>query len=148
MEECWYFTFSYTVLVIYHQVSKIRTLINDVNVPLVMSQPGLWSISMHFQVLISTSSMSRKSMKSYWQAFSYAGDYIHEAFFHLGSVPLESTVADALELYICKLSWPLGSRLWCLTVSLLLSHWYPGSGVVLDCIDSWSLQSFLLCISQ
>ena len=29
-----------------------------------------------------------------------------------------------------------GSRLWCLTVSLSLSHWYPGSGVVLDCIDS------------
>ena len=29
---------------------------------------------------------------------------------------------------------PLGSRLWCLTVSL--PHWYPGSGVVLDCIDS------------
>ena len=22
------------------------------------------------------------------------------------------------------------------TVSLSLSHWYPGSGVVLDCIDS------------
>ena len=32
--------------------------------------------------------------------------------------------------------WPLGSRLWCLTVSLSLSNWYPGSGVVLDCIDS------------
>ena len=32
--------------------------------------------------------------------------------------------------------WPLGSGLWCLTVSLLLFHWYPGSGVVLDCIDS------------
>ena len=31
---------------------------------------------------------------------------------------------------------PLGSRLWCLTVGLSLSHWYPGSGVVLDCIDS------------
>ena len=30
---------------------------------------------------------------------------------------------------------PVGSCL-CLTVSLLLSHWYPGSGVVLDCIDS------------
>ena len=28
---------------------------------------------------------------------------------------------------------PLGSCLWCLTVSLSLSHWYPGSGVVLDC---------------
>ena len=26
------------------------------------------------------------------------------------------------------------SRLWCLTVSVSLSHWYPGSGVVLDCI--------------
>ena len=25
---------------------------------------------------------------------------------------------------------------WCPTVSLSLSHWYPGSGVVLDCIDS------------
>ena len=34
---------------------------------------------------------------------------------------------------------PLGSQLWCITVSLSLSHWYPGSGVVLDCIDSWSL---------
>ena len=32
--------------------------------------------------------------------------------------------------------WPLGSRLWCSTVSLTLSHWYLGSGVVLDCIDS------------
>ena len=26
--------------------------------------------------------------------------------------------------------------LWCITVSLLLSHRYPWSGVVLDCIDS------------
>ena len=41
--------------------------------------------------------------------------------------------------------WPLGSRLWRLTVSLSLSHWYPGSGVVLDCIDSWSLHPYLLC---
>ena len=54
-------------------------------------QPGL------FQVLVLTSSMSGKSKKSYWTAFSYAGDSIHEAFFHLGLVPLESTVADALE---------------------------------------------------
>ena len=30
---------------------------------------------------------------------------------------------------------PLGSRLWCITVSLSLSNWYPGSDVVLDCID-------------
>ena len=33
---------------------------------------------------------------------------------------------------------PLGSlgSLWCLSVSLSLSHWYPGSDVVLDCINS------------
>ena len=43
--------------------------------------------------------------------------------------------------------WPLGSSLWCLIVSLSLSHWYPGSGVVLDCMDSWSLHSYLLCTS-
>ena len=40
--------------------------------------------------------------------------------------------------------WPLGSRLLGLIVTLSLSHWYPGSGVLLDCIYSWSLPSFLL----
>ena len=44
-------------------------------------------------------------------------------------------------LFICALWSPAGKgltcwRLWCLTVSLSLSHWYPGSGVVLGCIDS------------
>ena len=34
------------------------------------------------------------------------------------------------------IDWPLGSSLSCLIVSLSLSHSYPGSGVVLDCIDS------------
>ena len=44
-------------------------------------------------------------------------------------------------LFICA-SWsPAGKGLFWLsfmvsTVSLSLSHWYPGSGVVLDCIDS------------
>ena len=32
--------------------------------------------------------------------------------------------------------WHLDSRLWCLIIKLSLSHWYPGSGVVLDRIDS------------
>ena len=41
---------------------------------------------------------------------------------------------------------PLGSYLWCLMVTLSLSHWYPWSGVVLDCIYSWSLSSFLLIL--
>ena len=43
-------------------------------------------------------------------------------------------------LFICALWSPagkrLGCRLHCITVSLSLSHWYPGSGVVLDCIVS------------
>ena len=40
--------------------------------------------------------------------------------------------------------WPIGFRFWCPTVSLSLSHWYSVSGVVLDCIDSWSLHPYLL----
>ena len=53
-------------------------------------------------------------------------------------------------LFICA-SWsPAGKGLtsWLSfvvsSVSLSLSHWYAGSGVVLDCIDSWSLQPYLL----
>ena len=48
-------------------------------------------------------------------------------------------------LFICALWSPAGKGLtsWLSfvvsTVSLSLSHWYPGSGEVLDCIDSWSL---------
>ena len=44
--------------------------------------------------------------------------------------------------------WTLGSRVWCPTVSLSLSHWYLGSGVVLDCIDSCSLHPYLLWLSE
>ena len=53
-------------------------------------------------------------------------------------------------LFICALWSPAGKGLTSLlsfvvsSVSLSLSHWYPGSGVVLDCIDSWSLQPYLL----
>ena len=45
-------------------------------------------------------------------------------------------------LFICALWSPAGKgltswlSLWCLTVSLSLFHRYPGSGVVLDFIDS------------
>ena len=45
-------------------------------------------------------------------------------------------------LFICALRSPAGKGLtsWLSfvvsAVSLSLSHWYPGSGVVLDCIDS------------
>ena len=43
--------------------------------------------------------------------------------------------------------WPLGSRLWYITVRLSLSHWYPVSGVVLDCIDSLHLYLLFLTIA-
>ena len=41
-------------------------------------------------------------------------------------------------LYLVVTCWEkaLGSRSWCITVSLSLSHWCHGSGVVLDRIDS------------
>ena len=45
-------------------------------------------------------------------------------------------------LFICALWSPAGKGLTSLplfvvsSVSLSLSHWYPGSGLVLDCIDS------------
>ena len=54
-------------------------------------------------------------------------------------------------LVICALWSPAGKGLtsWLSfvvsTVSWSLSHWYPGSDVVLDCIDSWSLHPYLLC---
>ena len=54
-------------------------------------------------------------------------------------------------LFICAFWSPAGKGLtsWLSfvvsSVSLSLSHWYPGSGVVLDCIDSWSLHLYLLC---
>ena len=53
-----------------------------------------------------------------------------------------SVLCGCARLFICALWSPAGKELtswlslWCLTVSLSLSHWYPGSGVVLDCIDS------------
>ena len=53
-------------------------------------------------------------------------------------------------LFICALWSPAGKGLtsWLSfvvsTVSLSLSHCYPGSGVVLDCIDSLSLHPYLL----
>ena len=40
--------------------------------------------------------------------------------------------------------WPLCSRLRCPTVNLSLSNRYSGSGVVLGCIDSWSLHPYIL----
>ena len=57
-------------------------------------------------------------------------------------------------LFICALWSPAGKGLtsWLSfvvsTVSLSLSHWYPRTGVVLDCIDSRSLHPYLLSNSK
>ena len=45
-------------------------------------------------------------------------------------MPLCASVYLCLVVTCWERADPLGSRLWCLTVSLSLSHWYPGSGVV------------------
>ena len=51
-------------------------------------------------------------------------------------------------LFICALWSPVGKGLtsWLSFVVSnceSLSHWYPGSGVILDCIDSRSLHPYL-----
>ena len=57
--------------------------------------------------------------------------------YFMGFFCLVFAVPLCARLFIC--GWEradLLARLWCPTVSLSLSHWYPGPGVVLDCIDS------------
>ena len=57
-------------------------------------------------------------------------------------------------LFICALWSPAGKGLtsWLSfvvsAVSLSLSHWYPGSGVVLDCIDSLIFEPLLTFINK
>ena len=59
-------------------------------------------------------------------------------------------IFNVFVLFICALWSPAGKGLtsWLSfvvsAVSLSLSHWYPVSGVVLDCIDSCSLHPYLL----
>ena len=45
---------------------------------------------------------------------------------------------------ICLLMAAKGLTSWLSFVMSYCGDWYPGSGVVLDCIDSWSLPSFFL----
>ena len=48
--------------------------------------------------------------------------------------------------HLLRKGWSLLSCLLCLIMKVLPSHWYPGLGLVLVCIDSWSLPSFLLSL--
>ena len=56
-------------------------------------------------------------------------------------------------VYMCLVvtRWERAGLLVLVVVSgceLSLSHWYPGSGVILDCIDSWSLHPYLLYLDS
>ena len=61
---------------------------------------------MHIRVLILIGPLSGNGKISCWQAFSNARDTIQKAFCYLRQVPLESSVTDALEEYVCKLYQP------------------------------------------
>ena len=52
------------------------------------------------------------------------------------AMPLCASVDFCLVVTCWERTDLLALVLWCLTASLSLSIWYPGSGVVLDCIDS------------
>ena len=77
----------------------------------------------------------------------YAG--LFDLFFTPNQAKLDMSLCASV--FKCALWSPAGKGLtsWLSfvvsTVSLSLSHWYPGSGVVLDCIDSCSLHPYLLC---
>ena len=56
-------------------------------------------------------------------------------------------LCTSVYLYLVVTCWERADLLALFVVShceFVTFHWYPGSGVVLDCIDSWSLHSFLL----
>ena len=57
-------------------------------------------------------------------------------FCHVFAVSLCASAYMCLVVTCWERADLLALVLWCLTVCLSLSHWYPGSGVVLDCIDS------------
>ena len=90
---------------------------------------------------------STKSFEA-WLYLQYRCDVLEKkGFRHLFTFIIKAICA---RLFICALWSPAGKGLtsWLSfvvsSVSLSLSHWYPGSGVVLDCIDSWSLNHYLL----
>ena len=86
-----------------------------------------------------------------WQPLDFIGHAYLTCMITCGSFMFLFCLVFAMfcaRLFICALWSPAGKGLtsWLSfvvsSVSLSLSHWYPGSGVVLDCIDSWSLQPY------
>ena len=72
------------------------------------------------------------------QQMKLAGKYsmdIHRTYTNADTTHIADGLTD-IERLFSNLNRISASRSWCRTVGLSLSHWYPGSGVVLDCIDS------------
>ena len=90
----------------------------------------------------------KPSSKIFYWAFQGGTSFVD----HLCFCSVLCLLCLCARLFICALWSPAGKGLtsWLSfvmsTVSLSLSHWYPGSGVVLDCIDSWSLHPYLLSL--
>ena len=104
-----------------------------------------WSTS-ELRVRLAPLNRFKPSSKIFYWPFQGGTSFVDLLFFVLSCV---CYVFVCICLYVLcghllGKDWPLGSRLWCLTVSLSLSHWCPGSGVVLNCIDAWSLHPYLL----
>ena len=82
--------------------------------------------------------MTVNPVRKVYSFFHVAFNYLHVVYVFV----LTCVCYVCARLFICALWSPAGKGLtsWLSfvvsSVSLSLSHWYPGSGVVLDCIDS------------
>ena len=164
----WYFIYSAPVQQVLHCFYETNSVLRAINTML-LGNHNLWPIDIH-KYTSHISSIKQEEEASVhpselrvrlapWNRFKPPSKIIlltlPRRCFFCGSFMLflsKTCVCYAL-VRVCLLmscghllgkGWPIGSHLWCIIVSLLLSHWYPGSGVVLDCIDSWSLSSLLL----
>ena len=100
------------------------------------------------RVRLAPLSRFKPSRKIFYWPFQGGSSFVDILCFFLSCVcyALVSVCLNVPCGHLLGRGWPLGSRMWCPTVSLSLSHWYPGSGVVLDFIDSGSLHIYLLVI--
>ena len=101
----------------------------------------------HSRIEMHQSYLKKTTDRCYWPFQGSASFLDHLCYFCLVLLCFHAHLfVDALWSSAGKglTSWLLFVMFYCDNVTLSLSHWYPGSGVVLDCIDSWSLHSFLL----
>ena len=99
---------------------------------------------MHLHTMLTSTLCSKKSQTVYRRCF-FCGSFLlfvfrvcHAVLSVHCSLALWSPVEKGLTSWL--------SCMWCFLVFCHFPMWCPGSGVVLDCIDSWSLPSFLLLL--